>query len=460
MLKQCHVEAYAQVVSPYTKEVLSAALAKVKLWEKFLDSKNSCVSQEFLGEMKKTCLFTKRKQASAARADQEVSKLIERGKLPNMKQDEFRKLFSNKAIAFLEKVIPTMRKILRGCKKTMNLSKLEQKLVSGAVLVLLICLSRPARGIDLLSLTESNISELLQKEIIYFVTRKASCKTSTAFLSIQTCAKTLSKYLRVLQEVISPYLRLGGKTVPTKKVQHSDLLLIQPFVEMSKQDFLATQLNNGSKSVNKRNQRFVEGWLQVEHQVKTKNLTLAQLRRAYLRDTSLCPHVFVNHDGQRMSDIGCAFLACAKEWMGVELTLTLFRKYLDTSFADPCISSTGLNHTPLIADKHYKLCDMQTAVAQWNAAYTLDKEENSDEDEDSHEPSTPTVVKQQTSTPPPKPAYVDLQQLCADVQQATNPNNGRTSWYSVARLPPYNAYTGEQLRTMYRNSKKRKRLEF
>ena len=371
-MKQRHIQAFTDKQSQYSKEVFAGLLTKFKSWESFQNSLDSEIDESFLQDMTKTNNYKKRQQACEKRTGQEVTRLISQGKLPAKSNQEYRKEFAMRAMQFLDEVVPRMKAVLKGSKKAKRLSKKEQRLTSAAVLVLLICLSRPARAVDLLSMTATQLEELIDKKIIYFRTKKASVKESTSFISIQTCPQ-LIMYLRYQLDIIGNYLRLGGGFHVAKKIKAEDLQLMRPFIEMNNQDFLTTQLKNGSVTIKTRDQRFKEGWLHIEKQVKTPGLTLSQLRRKYLQDTVLCPHVFVDADGKHMKQISTVFKECAQTWTKTNMGLTLFRKYIDSAMIKHSNQTTSiaLDHTTATAEKHYRMCNMKEVVDEWDNIYKI-----------------------------------------------------------------------------------------
>ena len=178
----------------------------------------------------------------------------------------------------------------------------------------------------------------------------------------------------------------------------------------------------------------------------TPNLTIDQLRRAYLQDTDFNPCAFPDHDGKPIRDFGRLFKECTRHWTSTQLTYTRFRKYLQTSTHSKIIN-IGLDHTQEVGAKHYEVVDMKNVMKEWNEFYSL-----------TTTPPTTTTTTPTATTTTTRNTQIDVGHFISTVHAFTI--NQRVNWKALVAEEPYNAFNQEYLREFNRRLvKKRKRTQ-
>ena len=194
-----------------------------------------------------------------------------------------------------------------------------------------------------------------------------------------------------------------------------------------------------------------DGWV-------TAKLSLDQLRRSYYCDAEFCCRVFVDCHGRPFNDLGKTVRECMHAWSGLQLSMTNFRKFIDSSLSGEAnadkksLTAIGLNHTPQIQARHYHLADMSKIVPAWNALYSLtnknsnnsnnNKNNNNDGDDDDDDRDS------DSSDDDGRRAVMDLAKLCKDVKQNTNALTGQIQWKVIQHKRP--EYAGIDIRQRYR----------
>ena len=289
---------------------------------------------------------------------------------PNL--TEFRQALSDAALKFLQTYESIMKTALAGSNKPHNMSPEDQILISGAVVCVLIAEARPTRACDLTSVTRDMSKELQEKKRLLLPPKKESCTQAVSFLSIEANQEKLGKCISLQRDLVAPFLKLGGKGVTKKSIDPLDLEFAHNILNLSATEFFDLKLNQGEPTKRGRDVRWKYIW-SSDNTWKTPKLTLMQLQRAYYAHPKYNPYIFVDRTGRPMGDLGKTFRLCVKYWTGYDMTLTLFRKCVETNAENKTLSAFALDHTVNTQQKYYQLPDLNQAITQWNSVYSLNK---------------------------------------------------------------------------------------
>ena len=119
-------------------------------------------------------------------------------------------------------------------------------------------------------------------------------------------------------------------------MQRADLAYAHEVVEMDAAEFVARKLKqDGGHHAQVRDMKWnylwrcppTAGWA-------TAALSLEQLRRAYYSDSTFCSRIFVDCHGRPFNDLGKIVRECMHAWSGLRLSMTNFRKFIDSSLSE------------------------------------------------------------------------------------------------------------------------------